>query len=312
MKNIEIKKKDFVFGGILIALIALFVLAPIIFRVYNIEILPSQFFGALIGVFITAIVTAFLLRGQTEGDEKREKSVKVFEEKLLIYKDFLSKLHEVVKEEKISDENVKDLIFQISYVAMHTEPSKVNEILKLLETTIAEIDNNENGYEKLAKNILDIMLVLQQSLYLEKLGKTDEIDTKIFNGLITNIETTANIQAITQPLNIKVVDILRNTNFPNAKRYEENAKTLRFEIESRETKFELTITSAGKGYVGIRNRYDRSDKNSTYVKTLKDIGFNENEWWLGVKHFKNYATKNETELANKIKEDIETFIKNLK
>jgi hypothetical protein len=29
------------------------------------EILPSQFYGALIGVVITAIITVFLLQGQT-------------------------------------------------------------------------------------------------------------------------------------------------------------------------------------------------------------------------------------------------------
>ena len=91
------KIKDYIFYGIIVAFFVIFLASAIIFKVYNIEILPSQFYGALIGVFITAIVTAFLLRGQTEGDEKREKSVKVFEEKLKIYKDFLSKLQEIVK-----------------------------------------------------------------------------------------------------------------------------------------------------------------------------------------------------------------------
>jgi energy-coupling factor transporter transmembrane protein EcfT len=309
------KNKNFVFYSVIIAFVVLFLASAIIFKVYNVEILPSQFYGALIGVFITAIVTAFLLRGQTEGDEKREKSVKVFEEKLLIYKDFLAKLHEVVKEEKISDENVKELIFQISYVAMHTEPNKVNEILKLLGTTIAEIDNNEDGYEKLAKNILDIMLVLQKSLYLEKLGKeTDKINTEMFNGLITNLETTANDQAITQPLNIKVIDVLGNSNFLNDKLINRDKKTLRFKIQNQQNlDFELVVTATGKGYVAIRKLAERkNDNDPKYIEMFSKVGFVDNKHWLGVKYFKNYGTQNEKELANKIKEDIETFIKNLK
>ena len=63
------KIKDYIFYGIIVAFFVIFLASAIIFKVYNIEILPSQFYGALIGVFITAIVTAFLLRGQTEGDE---------------------------------------------------------------------------------------------------------------------------------------------------------------------------------------------------------------------------------------------------
>ena len=79
------KKKNYVFWVVLLVLIALFVLVPIIFRVYNIGILPSQFVGALTGVFITAVVTAFLLQGQTDNETKKEKDVKSYQEKLRIY-----------------------------------------------------------------------------------------------------------------------------------------------------------------------------------------------------------------------------------
>ena len=95
------KIKKFVFYGFILAFIVLFLASAIIFKVYNVEILPSQFYGALIGVFITAIVTAFLLRGQTEGDEKREKSVKVFEKKQEVYYNFLEKLKEITQDGEI-------------------------------------------------------------------------------------------------------------------------------------------------------------------------------------------------------------------
>ena len=72
------KNKNLWLYGI-IAFTILFIASAVIFRVLNVEILPSQFYGALIGVVITAIITVFLLQGQTANEEKRERSIKVFE-----------------------------------------------------------------------------------------------------------------------------------------------------------------------------------------------------------------------------------------
>lgn len=306
------KIKDYIFYGIIVAFVVIFLASAIIFKVYNIEILPSQFYGALIGVFITAIVTAFLLRGQTEGDEKREKSVKVFEEKLKIYKDFLSKLQEIVKNGVIYEVDVKELIFQISYIAMHTSSERVNEILEKLKITITEIGNNdENKYEKFAENILNVMLELQIALYGEKLGK-DSIDTEKFNDLITKIEEKMPSQ--------KIVEYFRKN--PIGKPImEKNEKTIRFYLENIATdKLQVTITSAEKGYWGIRalEQGTKLDWNSNltykekYIEELKKYGLKDGNTWLGLKFFKQYSAKNEEDLANKIKEDIETFIKNIK
>lgn len=320
------KNKDYL---IILAFVALFLASAIIFKVYDVEILPSQFYGALIGVFITAIVTAFLLRGQTAGDEKREKSVKAFEEKLLIYKAFFSKLQEIVKTEKIDDNNVKELIFQISHIAMHTHSDKVNRILELLKITIAEIDTKGKGYKDFANSILGIMLELQETLYDKKLVGEEEIKTELFNELIKNIEKTADEQAIAQslneieegveiqtdnlPLRDKVMSILSDSDFLKDKIYKNTKGTLWFGVEGREKRFQICVTRTGNGYIAIRNRDNQNDKDPFYVEMVEKIGFSATKYpWFGTKHFKTYGTKNANELATKIKEDIETFIKNLK
>jgi len=190
MKNIEKKKKDSVFWGVLLALIALFVLAPIIFRVYNIEILPSQFFGALIGVFITAIVTAFLLRGQTEGDEKREKSVKVFEKKQEVYHAFLEKFQKIIQDGDItvglkkedgtvdySVDELKDLIFQLAFIQMHTSPENTKKVLMCIadiKETLNDFQDTpdedkhkeqEKFYSDLSAKLFEIVAILKADLY---------------------------------------------------------------------------------------------------------------------------------------------------
>jgi len=144
--------------------------------------------SAITGVLLTVLVTKSLLDKQSENEKDKDKSAKVFEEKLQIYKEFLSKLNEVVKAEKISDAHVKDLIFQISYITMHTPPSRVNTIVNQIGTVIKEIDSDEGKYKKLADNTRIIVLELQQALYKnEKLEGETKIDATIFDSLAINL-----------------------------------------------------------------------------------------------------------------------------
>jgi len=135
------KIKDYIFYGIIIAFVVLFLASAIVFKVFNVEILPSQFYGALIGVFITAIITAFLLRGQTEGDEKREKSLKVFETQKEKYNNFISEIWKIWDKRSVSLEEVNDLLRMVSQdIVLYTKPKTVNDILQHL-TQIAEYAN---------------------------------------------------------------------------------------------------------------------------------------------------------------------------
>lgn len=151
--------------------------------------------SAIIGVLLTVIVTNLLLNKQSESEEEKEKSVKVFEEKLKIYQQFLDKLQEVIKDDRITEGEVKELIFQISTIAMHTKPEYVNPILKELEELVKTLENkNGNGdeqnekpfYSALAGHIRKIVLEFQKELYpqIDKAGKDTEIDVAKFDDLV--------------------------------------------------------------------------------------------------------------------------------
>jgi gas vesicle protein len=158
--------------------------------VYSVEILPSQFYGALIGVFITAIVTAFLLRGQTEGDEKREKSVKIFEKKQEVYHAFLEKFQKIIQDGDItvglkkedgtvdySVDELKDLIFQLAFIQMHTSTENTKKVLMCI-ADIKETLNDfqatpdedkhkeqEKFYSDLSTKLFEIVAILKADLY---------------------------------------------------------------------------------------------------------------------------------------------------
>ena len=166
------KIKDYIFYGIIVAFIVLFLASAIIFKVYNVEILPSQFYGALIGVFITAIVTAFLLRGQTEGDEKREKSVKIFETRKEKYNNFITEIWKIWDKRYIRLEDVNELLKMVSQnIVLYTKPETVNKILYHL-TQIAkyanreESDNTEKFSKEIQENIFGIINALAKEIDL--------------------------------------------------------------------------------------------------------------------------------------------------
>ena len=148
--------------------------------------------SAVIGVAITIIITEALLSNQSDTEGQKDKNLKVYEEKLKIYKEFLYKLNEIVKGGQISDDDVKELIFQTSYIAMHTSSERVAKIVSQLKITNDIIKNSgKNG--QLAGNILEIVLVLKKELYSEKNRddkNNDEFSVKIFDDFDTFITDT--------------------------------------------------------------------------------------------------------------------------
>jgi hypothetical protein len=153
--------------------------------------------SAVTGVLLTVIVTKSLLNKQSANALDKDIEVKRYEERLKIYKDFLFKLYEVVKDGKISDEEVKELIFHTSYIAMHTSSERIDNILRSLTKVIAELNADEGKYEKLAKNVLDIDIEMQYELYGKRLGEKN-IDPKCFNTFVSDTEDAAGKQQVNE------------------------------------------------------------------------------------------------------------------
>lgn len=100
-------KNHWLFG--IIGLSLLFLVSSVLFNVFEIDILPSQFFGALIGVVITAIITVFLLQGQSEQEVQRDKDVKIFEQKILVYSEFTEKMWGMLDNDDVTEDELLEL-----------------------------------------------------------------------------------------------------------------------------------------------------------------------------------------------------------
>ena len=160
--------------GLLICVIV-FVLAIISFGIFKVDDLPGRLVGSLIGVVITAVITVFLLRGQSANAETREKNMKVFEKKLAIHQGFLKTLRDIVDDNVIEEAEVKELIFQTSYVAMHASKDEyIDDIIECLSELKRMTDHadDENYHRDLATCTFRITGILKKDLY----GETEKED----------------------------------------------------------------------------------------------------------------------------------------
>ncbi len=198
MKNI---KDPFVFIAIILAVvnIALFVFVLIATDLFSQKDLWFESSCVVIGTILTAVVTLLLLNGQSEKEEQKERNSKVFEEKLNIYKEFLGKLCDVVKDKNISDEESVELQFQVAQIAMHTKQERIKEISKNVVEIINSVRNpSEDDNDKLVNNLFDIQEQFRQELYEPKTDNQknwDEI-VKNFAELAQNNESNGSIPSI--------------------------------------------------------------------------------------------------------------------
>ncbi len=170
MKN----KNLWLYGSIAFSL--LFVASAVLFRIFDVEILPSQFYGALIGVVITAIITVFLLKGQSESEMKRDKDVKIFEQKIRVYSEFTEKMWAMLDDGTVTDEELKDLrTICFRRLVFYLNSDQIKEIYEQINSI--DFENDDTAM----KAVGDITHILQNSLNTDKNVKSGDL-IKLFNS----------------------------------------------------------------------------------------------------------------------------------
>ena len=184
--------KENLFLILCICLLALFVILAAVSGSWPGKDISAQFFSAMSGALVAAIITLFLLKGQTAVEADRQKDSKVFEEKLRIYKVFLHKLCDVVKDQKITPEEEIELQFQVSCIAMHTSSESINNISLQVKNIIERIKNNDNNKKLMLEELFKIADSFNKELYGDKINKDKYADKEEESRR----ETIANFEVI--------------------------------------------------------------------------------------------------------------------
>lgn len=157
-----------------IILIALACFFAVYLRLFTQKELWGEMFAAILGVVITAIITMFLLRGQTVNEVESERTAKIFEEKLRIYQEYLHFLCDAIKDSNLSEEEKISLKFQTSYVAMHCNPKYIETVSSaikgLIDSCCSEDKNlnhktESNSPDSLLDSLFCIVEAFRKDLY---------------------------------------------------------------------------------------------------------------------------------------------------
>lgn len=189
--------------GIVICTI-IFLITAVTFEIFELGSLPAQFFGTLLGVVITAIITVLLLQGQTKSELYRERNLRVFIKKQKIFFQFLTQLNVLLQKENLplhlsrdktierEITNLQDLLFEFGFLQMHTSQQTYNDILdlvgnllseskKLKSLPVREQSDLETYYDNISIDFFKIVSLLKSELYAQA---PTEIDKEKLNRII--------------------------------------------------------------------------------------------------------------------------------
>ena len=104
--------------------------------------------NSAIGAIFTAIITVFLLQGQTASEEDKERNVKVFEKKSELFNNFIEELWRVWDDRYISMEELNELLKLVAKdIIPYAKPESSESILRSLNNIAIEAQKQQNSKE---------------------------------------------------------------------------------------------------------------------------------------------------------------------
>ena len=180
----------FVIGGIVLFSVPFLV---ILYNAFSTSDVNTEIAAVLLGTIVSAIVTVFLLRGQTEIEENKEISLHIFEKKQDVYFDFIETLERITQDGRINipgtpsytepaegdvNDELQHLIYQMGKLQMtadfETAQAVTNRIGSILAALRDEGKDKRSRYSDFAAKIFDLVSILREDLYHDVQGNKDK------------------------------------------------------------------------------------------------------------------------------------------
>ena len=149
--------------------------------------------GTSFSVTFVIVLTMYLLNKQTEIQQESKKSEKVFEEKVSIYKSILSHTREMLKDGKLSQEEIVALSFSAIELQMVGADETINAFNSVFHAanTIYQSDDNEviviNELQKM--EIYKALSLFSQKCRMDLGLNEAELNQEIFNATIDELNS---------------------------------------------------------------------------------------------------------------------------
>lgn len=188
--------------AIVIVIVGILALFPKIFSAHD---MLYQTVAVVLSVVFTAVVTNQLLTGQSSNEESRERNIKVYENKISVYAEFISKMWAIMNDNKVDPEEITSLRSEIfNKLIFYLDDSQIKAISAELGNL--KSDSSDQEYVSAFENITK---VLRTSILG---GEQDDSKTEIktlwnrFNTLMPEEKTIEPDVQIEEPVIIEKFD----------------------------------------------------------------------------------------------------------
>jgi len=193
----------------LIGIIA-FCAVAVIFDFITFNVLPANLIGVLLGALISAIITQYLLSGQTSHEEVKECNVKVFKKRSKLFHKYIDYLWEILDKQGLDVEDYdilrKDFFVKLT---LYLNQKNINLIADYLYKIGEFVNDKKNNYEYLKKNIFEIINILSNSINLG--GKVNiEIDRNLEEPIYPKLFKQAILNEINNSISLSSMFIYLN------------------------------------------------------------------------------------------------------
>jgi hypothetical protein len=209
-----------------------FCIIAVVFRIFTLPELPISFVAAFLEAVITAIITVVLLKGQTDAEEVKERNVKVFEIKSVIFQKYIDSMWEIWEKMEISAEKYREItkIFYHNIMLYLLKKS-----IKKISTCLLEIGNC------MGKNQSDIYIPLRNNVFsiinelVKNMGLGGGIDVKVHSKIEQEMFLLLFKQTILEEMNnLLVISDIENSPLATGFYKTINDKEFYQELENRE------------------------------------------------------------------------------
>ena len=196
-------------GAIICLIVLLFLVMGVVFillHLFSTRDFSYEICCALIGTIITAVVTVFLLQGQSSSDEKKDKNIRIYENKLDVYSEYVRQMWETISDdEDLKEEEWNNLRVQtFGKLIFYLDTDAIQNLTQY----VSEIDKarREGTLQDIKIGFANITRLLTREIVTHK-SKQDADYTKLFNqfnintsDLQDNVETEAKVHPATPPI----------------------------------------------------------------------------------------------------------------
>lgn len=188
--------------AIVIVIVGVLALLPKIFSAHD---MLYQTVAVVLSVVFTAVVTNQLLTGQSSNEESRERNIKVYENKITVYAEFISKMWAIMNDNKVVPEEITSLRSEIfNKLIFYLDDSQIKAISAELGNL--KSDSSDQEYVSAFENITKVLRA--SILGREQDDSKTEIKTlwNRFNTLLPEENTTEPEAQIEEPVVMEKFD----------------------------------------------------------------------------------------------------------